>query len=109
MTILINEDSASASEVLTGALCDYGIAKTVGVTSYGKGVVQDIFPLSVGDGGLKVTVSKYYSPKGKNVSGKGIEPDYKVELSDELINNDYSKELDNQYQKAVEVISSQVK
>lgn len=109
ITILINGNSASASEVLTGALCDYGIAKTVGVTSYGKGIVQEVFPLSVGEGGLKVTVSKYYSPKGKNIHGKGIEPDYSLELSDELINNDYSKELDNQYQKAVEVISSQVK
>lgn len=109
ITILINGNSASASEVLTGALCDYGIAKTVGVTSYGKGIVQEVFPLSSGEGGLKVTVSKYYFPNGKNIQDKGIKPDYSIELSEELKNNEYSRELDNQYQKALEVISSEIK
>lgn len=109
ITILIDGNSASASEVLTGALRDYGIAKTVGVTSFGKGIVQEIFPLNSGDGGLKVTVSKYYSPNGINIHGTGIIPDYNVEIPDEVLNSQYSKEIDTQYQKAIEVMNELIK
>lgn len=105
ITILIDGNSASASEVLTGALRDYDIAKTVGVTSFGKGIVQEIFPLSSGNGGLKITVSKYYTPDGENIHGTGIKPDYYVEIPEEVSNQEYSKELDTQYQKALEVIN----
>ena len=109
ITILIDGNSASASEVLTGALRDYGIAKTVGVTSFGKGIVQEIFPLNSGDGGLKVTVSKYYSPNGINIHGTGIIPDYNVEIPEEVLNSQYSKEIDTQYQKAIEVMNELIK
>lgn len=109
VVILIDENSASASEVLTGALRDYNIATTVGVTSFGKGIVQNIFPLPDGNGGLKVTTSKYYSPNGENIHGKGIEPDYKVELPEDVKKKEYSREIDTQYQKALEVMEGKLK
>ena len=81
MTVLINENSASASEVLTGALKDHGRAAVVGTVSYGKGIVQNIIPL--GDGtGIKVTTSDYYTPNGASIHGVGITPDIEVEAGD---------------------------
>lgn len=109
VVILIDEYSASASEVLTGALRDYDVATTVGVTSFGKGIVQNIFPLENGNGGLKITTSKYYSPNGENIHGKGIEPDYKVELPEDIKDKQYSREIDTQYQKALEVMEGKLK
>lgn len=109
VVILIDEYSASASEVLTGALRDYDVATTVGVTSFGKGIVQSIFPLPNDNGGLKITTSKYYSPSGENIHGKGIEPDYKVELPEDIKDKKYSREIDTQYQKALEVMEGKLK
>lgn len=109
ITMLIDGNSASASEVLTGALRDYGIANTVGVTSFGKGIVQEVFPLTSGNGGLKVTVSKYYTPEGENIHGTGIKPDYYVEIPEDVSNQEYSRELDTQYQKALEVMNDKLK
>ena len=100
ITILINGNSASASEVLTGALRDYEVAKTVGTTSFGKGIVQEVFHLSSGEGGFKVTVSKYYTPNGENIHKTGIAPNYEVELSEGT---------DNQLEKAIEVIKDEIK
>ena len=109
VVILIDEYSASASEVLTGALRDYDVATTVGVKSFGKGIVQSIFPIPNDNGGLKVTTSKYYSPNGENIHGKGIEPDYKVELPEDIKDKQYSREIDTQYQKALEVMEGKLK
>lgn len=78
--VLIDGGSASASEIVAGALHDHKAAQLVGVTSFGKGSVQQI--LEIGKGQLKVTVAKWYTPNGKNISKEGIEPDIKVELSD---------------------------
>lgn len=79
--VLIDEGSASASEIVAGALKDHGVAKLLGVKSYGKGSVQELDDLS-GGGVLKVTVAKWYTPKGRNIDGQGIKPDitlkYKV-------------------------------
>ena len=81
IAVLVNGNSASASEVLTGALKDYGRGTVVGTTTYGKGIVQSI--VSLGDGtALKVTVSNYYTPNGSNIHEVGIEPDVSVEAGD---------------------------
>lgn len=82
MAILMNADSASASEIFAGALRDYGMATIVGTKSFGKGIVQTIIP--IGDGSaVKITFSKYFSPNGNNIHGVGIEPDVVCELTAE--------------------------
>ena len=104
IVILVNGDSASASEVFTGALKDYDWATVVGTTSYGKGIVQNLIPL--GDGSaIKITTAHYYTPSGFDLHGKGIEPDVEVELDEKLKTQAVVKpEEDNQLQKAVQVL-----
>src|SRR5262249_23769423 len=75
LVVLIDGDSASAAEILSGALRDYHGATIVGARSYGKGSVQGIFPLSVGGGGVRLTTAKFYSPLGKPFAHIGVEPD----------------------------------
>jgi carboxyl-terminal processing protease len=82
--VLVNEWSASASEFLAGALQDSRVAKVVGLTSFGKGSVQTIYDLPGGDG-LKLTTARYYTPSGRAVQGKGIEPDVKIVPKPELL------------------------
>lgn len=79
VVLLVNEQTASAAEILAGALQDYGAARVVGVRTYGKGVVQQIYPLGSGGGYLKVTVEEYLTPKRRQVNGRGIQPDLVVE------------------------------
>ena len=102
MAVLVNGSSASASEVFTGALKDYGMAEVVGTKTYGKGIVQTIFPL--GDGSaIKMTTSRYFTPNGVCIHGTGIEPDVTVELDESLQGKEkISHEEDNQLQKALE-------
>jgi carboxyl-terminal processing protease len=106
IVILINGNSASASEVLTGALKDYGKAYVVGTTSYGKGIVQDVYPFYDGSG-ISLTSAKYYTPNGVCIHEIGIEPDETVELPDEY-KNEYASLLprssDAQLQRAIEII-----
>lgn len=78
LVVLVNGESASASEIFAGAVKDHGIAELVGTCTFGKGIVQKIFPLSDGSA-VKLTVSKYYTPNGVNIHGTGIEPDITVE------------------------------
>jgi carboxyl-terminal processing protease len=78
MVVLINSGTASASEIVAGALQDHGRAKVIGTTSFGKGSVQTIFPLSQSTG-IKLTTARYYTPKGRAIQAKGIEPDFLVE------------------------------
>ncbi len=99
LAILVNENSASASEVLSGAVKDYGVGSLVGTKTFGKGIVQNIYNLSDGSG-LKVTIAKYYTPNGISIHGKGIEPDYYIE-------NEGEEDL--QLEKAIEVINSKIK
>lgn len=80
--ILIDEGSASASEIVAGALKDNGAATIIGVKSYGKGSVQEVKSLSFG-GTLKVTVARWFTPNGRNIDKEGIEPDQKVEITEE--------------------------
>ena len=94
VAILVNGNSASASEVFSGAMKDYKAATLVGTKTFGKGIVQSIVPF--GDGtAMKVTVSKYYTPNGVNIHGTGIEPDVVVELSkDATKNGKYDRKYD---------------
>lgn len=82
MIILVNGNSASASEVMTGCLKDYGVATVLGSKTFGKGIVQNILPLSDGSA-IKMTIWKYYTPNGNDIHEKGIEPDVKMEYTEE--------------------------
>lgn len=99
LVVLTNGYSASASEILAGAVKDYGIGKLVGTTTFGKGIVQKVINLSDGSA-VKLTVSSYFTPKGNNIHGIGIEPDVEVKFDAEL----YKSGTDNQLDKAKEVL-----
>ena len=101
--ILINNGSASASEILAGALKDHKRAILIGETSYGKGSVQSIIPLKNG-GGMRLTISKYYLPSGKSISEVGVEPDIFVEEVDSNFRID--TETDNQLNYAIKLLQS---
>ena len=104
LAVLVNGNSASASEIFAGAVKDHKMGTIVGTTTYGKGVVQTIRDLG-GGSALKLTVSNYYTPNGVNINGVGIEPDVKEELDKSLQTGDtVNKEDDNQLQKAIEVL-----
>lgn len=98
MAVLVNGNSASASEIFAGAIKDYGVGTLIGTQTFGKGIVQSLFPLSDGSA-IKITVSRYYTPEGNNIHGVGITPDIILEL-------DENSEEDNQLQKAIEVLSN---
>lgn len=99
--VLVDGGSASASEIVAGALHDNNAATLVGQKTFGKGSVQDILNISSG-GVLKVTIAKWYTPKGKNISKEGIMPDVEVKLSDDEIKNGH----DTQKDKAIEVLKN---
>lgn len=106
LAILVNGNSASASEVLSGAVKDLKRGLLVGEKTFGKGLVQNLFPLKDGSA-VKVTIAKYYTPAGICINGKGIEPDYKVEMPDDLSAKISFLNLDEdlQLQKAIEILS----
>lgn len=105
MVVLVNGGSASASEVLTGAIKDYGVGTVMGTTTYGKGIVQKIIQLSDGSG-IKLTTSAYFTPKGNNIHGTGIEPDVVVEFDAEAY---YGEEnIDNQLEAAKEYLENKL-
>ena len=102
--ILVNENTASSSEILAGALKDLGKAKIVGTTTYGKGVIQEVLTLPDGSG-LKITTKKYLTPNKTEINEIGITPDEEVELPDTVENIlDVSEEEDTQLQKAIEML-----
>lgn len=104
LAVLVNENSASASEIFAGAVQDHGVGTIVGITTYGKGVVQELRQLSDGSA-VKLTVSNYYTPNGNSINKVGIKPDVEVKLASELLNKDeITHEEDNQLQKALDVI-----
>ena len=100
LVLLVNEYSASASEIFAGAIKDYGIGTLVGTNTYGKGIVQRLFPLDDGSA-VKVTIAKYFTPKGNDIHKVGIKPDVEVEF-DAKQYKDSDGEKDNQLDAAVE-------
>lgn len=101
IAVLVDGNSASASEIFAGALQDYGKAKIIGTQTFGKGIVQTIQPLTDGSA-IKYTIAKYYTPKGQDIHGHGVTPDIVVEY-------DGSVDSDNQYDAAMDYVKSQLK
>lgn len=108
IAVLVNGNSASASEILAGAIRDFEYGTLIGTTTYGKGVVQNIYPLKDGDA-IKLTIAKYFTPSGENIHGKGITPDIELEFE---YSGDQTKEYDamkdNQVLKALEVLEGEL-
>lgn len=103
LAILINGNSASASEIVAGAVRDYKVGTLIGETTFGKGIVQTVLNEDGGKG-LKLTISKYYTPSGENIHKKGVAPDVKVEYKESLTRKGYDKLEDPQVQKALETL-----
>ena len=101
LVVLVNGNSASAAEILAGAVKDYGTGTLIGTTTFGKGIVQRILPLTDGTA-LKLTVSAYYTPKGNNIHNIGIEPDIECEFDADAY---YDEGIDNQLNRAVEEVT----
>lgn len=103
LAVLVNQYSASASEIFCGAVQDYGTGTIVGTTTYGKGVVQQL--LDLGDGTcLKLTIAEYYTPSGRSINGTGVTPDVEVEYE----YNAQDPEADNQLDRALEIVQDQI-
>ena len=100
MAVLVNGGSASASEVFSGAVQDYGIGTIIGTQTYGKGIVQTLYSLSDGSC-LKLTTAQYFTPDGRNIHGEGITPDIVLEKTADA-------QRDNQLEKAVETVQNAV-
>ncbi len=107
LAVLIDGNSASASEILAGAVKDYELGTLVGTTTYGKGIVQMVIPISDGSA-LKLTISSYFTPKGNNIHNIGVEPDVECLFDGEAYYTDPARP-DNQLEKAHEVVLQQIK
>ncbi len=101
MVVLVNEWTASASEVVAGALQDHGRAQLVGVTTYGKGTAQNWIPLTNNEGAIRVTIARWLTPNERNVTGTGLTPEVEVKISDA----DAQAAIDTQLNKALEILS----
>jgi len=104
LVVLVDGNSASASEVLAGAIQDYEIGTLVGTTTFGKGIVQQVITLA-DQSAVKITVSSYYTPKGRNIHGVGIEPDLECKFEGEAY---YNEGYDNQLEYAKEVLAEMI-
>lgn len=104
VVILVNENSASATEILAGALKDNNAARIIGTTTYGKGLIQELIRLTDGSG-IKMTTNEYYTPNQNRINKVGITPDEIVELPEEFKDElDIPEESDTQLQKAIEYL-----
>lgn len=108
MTVLINENSASASEILAGAFKDRGRAKIIGKTSFAKGIVQKLFPLEDGSG-VKITISEYFTPNKTKIHKIGVKPDIEVENNNDNILDIEKLDQDNQFNKAMDTLLDEIK
>lgn len=102
LVVLIDGQSASASEILAGAIKDYEVGTLIGMTTYGKGIVQRLCPMSDGTA-VKLTISHYYTPKGNNIHGIGVKPDIEVEFDGQKF---IDEEIDNQLEAAKEFLQN---
>lgn len=100
MVVLINQGSASASEIVAGAIQDHDRAYLVGITSFGKGSVQNVTRLVDDQGQIRVTIARWLTPEGRQINGEGLEPDFIIEITDE----DFASGLDPQFDKAIELL-----
>lgn len=108
MAVLVDKNSASASEIFAGAIKDYNYGTLIGTKTFGKGIVQSVFPLKDGTA-IKLTTAKYYTPKGNYIHGVGIEPDIKLEYNySGPKDEDYDMKYDNQLQKAIQVVKDKL-
>lgn len=107
LVVLVDMNSASASEILAGAIQDYGKGTLIGTTTFGKGIVQSVMPLEDGSA-IKITISSYYTPNGRNIHGIGIEPDIICEFDGSQYYN-VENPVDNQLEKAKEVLTEMMK
>ena len=107
LVVLVDMNSASAAEIMAGAIQDHGLGTLVGTTTFGKGIVQQIVPFKDGSA-VKITISAYFTPSGKNIHGIGIVPDVECEFDGEAY---YGSEdhPDNQLEKAKEVLREKIK
>lgn len=102
LVVLVDNGSASASEILAGALQDYGLAKLVGEKTFGKGSVQELVTITTNpETSLKITIAKWLTPKGRSISDNGLEPDIKVEISDKNVESGKDPQMD----KAIEILN----
>jgi len=104
LVVLVNEGTASASEIVAGAIQDYGRGQLVGMTSYGKGSVQNWVPLTNDQGAIRVTIAKWLTPNERTIHEKGLTPDVEVEITDE----DRQTDMDPQLDKAIEVLRDEI-
>lgn len=104
LVVLVNENSASASEILSGAIKDYGIGTLLGTTTFGKGIVQKVFGITDGSA-VKLTISHYYTPNGNDIHGVGIEPDETLDLDVDQYLKDGT---DNQLKRATEILEGEI-
>ena len=110
MAVLVNGTSASASEILAGALQDRGVATIIGETTFGKGIVQSIIPFHEDGAGIHLTTASYFTPSGRSIHGSGIEPDIFVEQAegDEIVPEIPDPARDTQLRRAIEHLKSQI-
>jgi carboxyl-terminal processing protease len=108
IVVLVDGGSASASEILAGALQDSGTGVLVGTKTFGKALVQMVQELKDGSA-IKVTVAQYYTPKGRSIQGEGIEPDYVVELPEDAVMGEYKEGKDPQMAKAIEILKGKIR
>ena len=108
LAILVNGYSASASEIFAGAIKDYGIGTLVGSNTFGKGIVQRVFPLEDGSA-VKLTIAKYFTPNGNDIHKIGVTPDVEVEYEYSGPEDEsYDKQYDSQFLKAVEIMKEKL-
>lgn len=108
MAVLVNGNSASASEILAGAIRDFDYGTLIGTKTFGKGIVQTILSLEEGDA-VKLTTAKYFTPKGENIHGTGIEPDILLEYEYQGDAKEaYDEKKDNQVLKAIEILNKEI-